>query len=241
MPGLESLIRQDTRLSPFQNRGISIARDPIKRLSDVYATTQSPEFISKRLTADILTGKKKVGDLDPAVRKLLGLTETKEQMLMKRYLEGDRDAETLEGLGMRVTKTLKEQALEAITTGETLPGMTDAETKKAAGVYIDPSTGKITSTDVKTLGELSLARDPENWKEKLAEVLTPWAIPREAARKKYKGVSKEILEAYKEQFKGKFKGTASKTQYSKGDKVMYQGREYTVAGYSAAGKLMLEE
>ncbi len=200
MPGLEGLI-QDQKLSPFKQRGWGAAREAISGITQAYAATQSPEFILKRTTADILTGKKKVSDLDPAVRKLMGLQETKEQMLLKQYLEGDRSPEVLEGLGMRVTKTLKEQAIEAISLGTNLPGMSQEETKKAAGVYIPRD--DITPKELETLGSIELATGKRGFRGWLADVLTPGATPREKAVKKYRGVPEDVLKKFKEQVRRK--------------------------------------
>lgn len=234
MPGLESLMQYG--YSPFGGTDIM---QTIGGAARAYGERQSPEAQMKRVLGDIITGKRSVEDLSPEVRKLLGVGETKEDVLLKRYLQGDKSPEVLEGLGMRVTGTPKEAALEALSTGEAIPGLDIEETKKLAGVLVGEK--DISAAGIKTLGEIGQLEAPRGFFGKFLDVISPGPTPYEKLEAKYKGVEPEVLERFKAQYrktKEKILPTAEKVKV--GDTIKYQGKTYKVEGFNTAGEPLID-
>lgn len=260
MNGLESLIQYG--YSPFPGTGIP---EVMGKGVEAYKQYQSPEAQLKRTLGDLVSGRKTAGEFSPEIRKLLGIGETKEDVLLKRYLEGDKSPEVLEGLGMRVSKTYSEQAMEALSEGGTLPGLSTEETKKAAGVYISPGeeTSKEEAIAAVKAGE-TLPGMTEDETKKLAGILIGEDVPKKITgadvREFWKATpipwyerllpgaqtaaGKERLgmrEKFKEQFgvtKPTIKQPTKKTKV--GDTITYKGKKYKVEGFNTEGDPLID-
>lgn len=260
MAGLEGLIQYG--YSPFGGTDIM---QTIGGAAKKYGEFQSPEAQLKRTLGDLISGKKTAGEFSPEIRKLLGIGETKEDVLLKRYLEGDKSPEVLEGLGMRVTKTPKETALEALGEGGTYPGLSVEETKKLGGVFIEPGeeTSKEGALEAISRGETVPGLTEEETK-KLAGVLIGEEAPRKITgadvREFWKATpipwyervwpgaqtaaGKERLgmrEKFREQF-GVTKPTVKQPgkKVKAGDTITYQGKKYKVEGFNTEGDPLID-
>ena len=96
--------------------------------------------------------------------------------------------------------TQKERAEEAISKGQTLPGMSMAQTEKAAGVLISPKEPtKITAKDLSTLAAASIASQPRSWMGRMVDRL-PGQTQYERAKGEVGAIPKDVLKMYRAQF-----------------------------------------